>query len=178
MAFADPKKHIAYFDLDAGMHVADFGVGAGHYAIAMAKIVGDEGRVYAIDIQKELLERVKRHAREAGVNNLEVIWGDIERVGGTRLKDASIDVVLLSNILFQIEEKSILLEEMHRILHAQGKVIVIDWSESFGNMGPHADAVVQLEVAERLFTEHDFKKDKTFDAGEHHYGCIFSKKNK
>ena len=69
------------------MHVADLGAGSGHYTLAAAKKVGESGRVYAIEVQKDLLTRIKNLAQTEHINNVEVIWGDVENRGGTKLKD-------------------------------------------------------------------------------------------
>ena len=60
--FSDPEKNIEQFSLGKGMHVADFGTGSGFYALAAAEAVGETGRVYAIDVQKDLLEKLKKEA--------------------------------------------------------------------------------------------------------------------
>ena len=73
------------------MRVADFGVGGGAYVIATAKKVGDTGKVYAIDVQKELVSKVKKMAQDEGLENVETLWGDIEEVGGAKLSDGAVD---------------------------------------------------------------------------------------
>ncbi len=57
--FSDPKNNIMRLGLTDGMLVADFGTGSGHYAIEASRIVGNSGRVYAIDIQQALVKKVK-----------------------------------------------------------------------------------------------------------------------
>jgi ubiquinone/menaquinone biosynthesis C-methylase UbiE len=56
--FAHPETILSGFDLKSGMHVADLGTGSGFYALAAAHLVGSKGRVYAIDVQKDLLDRI------------------------------------------------------------------------------------------------------------------------
>ena len=62
--FSDPKKNLKQFCLEEGMRVADFGSGSGYYTLAAAEAVGDTGRVYAIEIQQELLKKVKNLSPE------------------------------------------------------------------------------------------------------------------
>ena len=103
--FSDPVKNIEQCGIQAGMDIADFGVGSGHYSIAASKILMSTGRVYAIDVQKDLLAKLKNQATREGLYNIEVIWGNIEKINGTGLREFSIDLVLLCNILFQLENK-------------------------------------------------------------------------
>lgn len=58
MSFTDPQNNIDQFDLDSGMRVADLGAGSGAYSVAAAKKVGGDGRVYAVEVQKDLLEKI------------------------------------------------------------------------------------------------------------------------
>ena len=103
--FSDPIKNIEQCGIQAGMEIADFGSGSGHYSLAAAKALMSTGRVYAIDVNKDLLTKLKNHASREGMYNVEVIWGDLEKPRGTKLRDMSVDLVFLSNILFQLEDK-------------------------------------------------------------------------
>lgn len=173
--FSDPKKNILQFKLREGMRVADFGSGSGHYSRAAAQIVGDRGRVYAIDIQKELLREVKNFSSREQQDIIDVLCGDIETVGGSKLPDESVDAVMLTNILFQIEDKETTISEARRVLKSGSNVFFIDWSESFGNIGPHSDAVVDKATAKNLFEQSGFALEREFKAGVHHYGLVFKK---
>ncbi len=172
MAFIDPKNNIEQFGLSEGMRVADLGSGSGFYVIESSKVVGGEGRVYAVDVQKDLLEKVKASASLEGLNNIEIIWGDIEKLGGTKLADASVDAVIISNTLFQVEEKDNLLIETGRILRPNGRVLVVDWTDSFNGLGPAPESVFTGQQAKDLFQKNGFVLDKEISAGEHHYGFI------
>jgi len=172
--FADPKKNIEQFAFHSGMTIADLGAGSGAYSLLAARTVGDLGKVYAIDVQKELLQRIKNDAIKEHLSNIEVVWGDIEKMGGTSLKDDLIDGAIVSNLLFQLQHKDIFRNEVHRILKPEGRVFVIDWTDSFGGIGPHPESVFSLVACRELFKE-GFVVDKEFNAGTHHYGIIFKK---
>jgi len=176
--FSDPQKIIEKLDIFPGQQIADLGAGSGTYTLAIAeKIKGNnESRIFSVDIQKDLLERIDTEAKNRNLHAVHIIWGDIEQEKGTRLRHDSLDVVILANILFQVEHKKDTLKEAYRILKPEGRLIIIDWSESFGNIGPKSDHVVTKETAELLCIENGFKHERSFDAGEHHYGFI-SKKN-
>lgn len=173
--FADPLHIVEQFDIQSGARVADLGAGSGALALAAARAVGDAGRVYAIDVQKDLLERLKKEARAARLHNLEVVWGDAEKQDGTHLKDGAVDAVILSNVLFQLEDKAGATREAARILKKGGKALVVDWSDSFGRMGPDPANVVPEQTARSLFEENGFQFVKSINAGVHHYGMIFRK---
>ncbi len=173
--FSDPKENIAQFGLMPGMAVADLGSGSGFYTLELAKVLGDTGKVYSVDVQKDLLTKIKNQATRDHLSNVEVIWGDIEKLGGTKLRDYSVDVVVVSNVLFQVAEKATLIKEVKRILKPVGRVLVIEWEDSFGGLGPEQNSILPETVCKELFTKGGFAFEKEIRAGEHHYGLIFKK---
>ena len=138
----------------------------------MSPLVGEDGRVYVIDIQHDLAKRVKGLARGVTPGNIEIIAGDLEKVGGSRLADQSIDVALASNIIFQLEEKPTMFKEAKRVLKPKGTLILIDWSDSFGGLGPQPQDVVTQQHARKLAEEAGFVFAKDFIAGAHHWGIV------
>ena len=172
--FSDPLKIINQLELVGTEHIADFGSGSGAYSLALAK-KNPLGKVFAIDIRKEMVEHLGSVAQREGINNLRVIWGDIDEEKGSRLRDGSVDFVFLTNTLFQLEDKKACIIEAKRILKTEGKILIVDWQESFGNIGPHEDHVVSESTARLLVEENGFLFEKDIQAGEHHYGFIARK---
>ncbi len=175
MAFSEPEKNINQLDIKEGWHVADFGAGSGFYAMALGKRVGDSGKVYAIDVQKDLLSAISAKAKEIGLSNVNVIWGDVDEPEGSTLADESMDACVVSNILFQSENKDNLAKETSRIVKKGGQVLVIDWSDSYGGLGPQPSAIVSKNDVKNIFTKIGFLVEKEFDAGDHHFGVVFKK---
>lgn len=171
--FAHPPRNVDALGVGPGMVVADFGAGSGHYALAIGERLGGKGHIYAIDVQQDLLTRIKSDAHKRGIKNVEIVWGDLERPGGSKIADAHADLVLISNLLFQVEKKGELLAEARRILKPSGRLAIIDWSESFGGMGPIKKHVVKKETAKDLAAGAGFELLTEFDAGAHHYGLTF-----
>lgn len=174
MQFADPKANVLQMGLHEGMKVADLGSGSGHYTLAAAAIVGATGRVYAIDIQEDHLSPLQSEAKARGLRNIETVWGDFEKAGGTLLKEHSLDAVILSNTLFQLENAKNAIAEIKRILRPGGKLLVVDWAGAYGGMGPAAERVVPEHAAEELFITGGFHKAKSFRGGPHHYSILFT----
>ncbi|MBS7633286.1 class I SAM-dependent methyltransferase [Candidatus Bathyarchaeota archaeon] len=105
----------------AGHIVLDFGCGSGTFTIPAARLVGDEGRVYALDINTEALNRLEEKARREGLKNITRIANEGKR---TPLKDGSIDLVLLIDVLQEIDDRVFLFEEAYRILKPDGRCSV------------------------------------------------------
>lgn len=172
--FSSPHQNVLQFGLREGMKVGDFGAGSGHYSRAAAAVVGHSGKVYAIDVQEDILKHLKLNTHERHQHIISGIWGDVEKQGGSHLRDQSLDAVMLANTLFQIENRFGLLAEIKRVLKPGGKLLVVDWAGSYGGMGPAPSKVVSEHDAEGFFINGGFHKVKSFRAGPHHYGIVFT----
>ncbi|MBI4118295.1 MAG: methyltransferase domain-containing protein [Parcubacteria group bacterium] len=175
MPFSNPQTIIESCHFGMGWHVAEFGVGSGAYTRAILKVIGKEGFVYAVDIQKNLLNRVLREANDAGYSNISIVHGDLEQSSGSKLGTESMDAVVIANLLFQTKNKNGVVAEARRVLKPKGKVLVVDWSASFAGIGPREEDVISGAETEKLFTAAGFVAEKTVNAGEHHYGILFKK---
>jgi 2-polyprenyl-3-methyl-5-hydroxy-6-metoxy-1,4-benzoquinol methylase len=102
-----------------GQTVLDYGCGRGIFSIPAARIVGEKGRVYALDVRPRALERVKESAHSAGLKNLETILQK-ESTVNTGFSNASMDVIIVYDVLHEFENKHELLVEMERILKPEG----------------------------------------------------------
>lgn len=172
--FSKPEQNVSKLGLREGMRVADFGAGIGAYTMALSKKVGHTGYVYAIEVQKGLLKRLEDEIKDQKITNVSCIWGDIEKFHGTKISDHSMDAVVISNVLFQSDDKIGIVDEALRILKKGGKVLFIDWVSSFSGMGPSPEKIVDPKFAVELFTKRGFKFVEKIITNPHHYGIIFT----
>jgi len=173
--FSQPEKNIEQFAVDPGMKVVDLGSGAGFYTLSLAKAVGKTGKVFAVDVQQDLLLKLKNEAFRNGFENIDIVWGDIDEENSTRLADSSVDRVLIANTLFQVDDKDVVAKEAFRVLKPKCTVLIIDWTDSFGGLGPHKSRIVTPEQTKIIFQKAGFSFLREIRAGEHHYGMIFIK---
>lgn len=173
--FVQPEVVSTHFHFREGDVVADFGAGSGFFLEILSKTVGPQGKVYALEIQKELVDKLSDVARQKGLGNVEPKWCDIEADNGVTIPEESLDGAMMVNTFFQFEDKHAGLREVYRTLRSGGKFILIDWTESFGGLGPQPAQVVN-ELDARAYVESvGFTFDRSFDAGDHHYGLAFRK---
>ncbi len=170
--FSDPASNLAKLGLSEGQKVVDLGAGSGFYTLESAKRVGASGRVYAVDVQKDLLERLRAMGANQGSHNIEVVWGNVEKIGGTKLREGIADRVIASNILFQLEKTDEFALEVKRLLKPWGKLLIVDWTE-VSVLGPKN--FFPSMKAQTLFEKIGFKLETSFNAGDHHYGLVFIK---
>jgi len=105
----------------SGQIVLDFGCGSGTYTIPAARIVGEFGLVYALDASRSALDRVEEKAKREGLGNIVRIE---EGEFSLRLRDASVDHVLLIDVLHEIDDKEGVFDRIYRVLKPDGDVIV------------------------------------------------------
>jgi len=113
--------------IKAGQVVLDFGCGSGTYTIPVAKIVGDKGKVYALDKDSEVLNESMHKAGSAGLKNITRI--DTSGEYKVNLADNSVDVVLLFDVLHpyyfpEVDDRRKVLDEVHRISKAKARILV------------------------------------------------------
>ncbi len=175
-SFLNPAAAVAAAGVHEGMKVAEFGAGSGFFTRAAARAVGAGGVVWAVDLNSDLLSRLKNLSLGEGLHNVEVLRGDIQHLGGTHLPEDSFDFCIIANVLWALECKPCLAQEAARILKRGGKVLAIDWSGSWGGLGPQPRDVVGKADALKLFEAHGFAKAGDVPAGAYHWGCILKKK--
>ncbi|KPJ56743.1 hypothetical protein AMJ49_03970 [Parcubacteria bacterium DG_74_2] len=169
-SFLNPNKILNELELRKDMIAADFGCGTGGWAIPLAKRL-EEGKVFALDIQEEMLSALKSHSQLEKIYNIETRICDLERENGSGLPENSLDLTLLTNLLFQVEDKKVILKEIKRILKKGGKVLIIDW-ETGASFGPKQGRISAKEV-KKIAAEIGLNLKKEFNASVHHYCLIF-----
>lgn len=170
VAFLNPYTVVEDFELKSGMSVADFGSGAGHFAMAIAEKVGSGGDVYAIDVRESMLEVLNGHVKLDGTFQIQTILGDLEQKGGSTLSGASQDSVLCANILHQVDDPAVVITEARRVLKPTGQFIAVDWTAG-APFGP--EKTLSQEEVQRLAEKVGFVLKRTIEAGAYHYGLIF-----
>lgn len=173
--FVSPETVVSHFHLRHGDKVGDFGSGTGHFASALSRLVGHTGKVYACEIQKNLVDTLSDKVRRERLGNVEVIWSDLEELGGSKIEDDTLDAALIANVLFQMDDKSTAIKEIYRTLRPGGKLFVIDWAESWGGMGPQPGQILTESDVRDLCEAEGLTFERGFDAGDHHYGLSFRK---
>ena len=111
--FVDPEQVLRKIKIKEDMIAADFGSGSGGWVLPLAKKLED-GKVYAIDILEEPLSALKSRAQAEKLRNIETVQANVEKERASGLMDFSCDLVLMTNLLFQCEDKKTVIEFVER----------------------------------------------------------------
>ena len=102
--FTDPLKNLKTFEIKETDIIADLGAGTGFYSILAAQIA-NKGKVYAIEISKDFIQTIVSKIKDLKLDNIECLWANVEKIGGTKLVDAVVDKVIASMVFFQFMDK-------------------------------------------------------------------------
>jgi ubiquinone/menaquinone biosynthesis C-methylase UbiE len=104
--------------------VCDMGCGNGFYALQIAQLIGDRGRVLAVDVQPEMLEMLRKRMESEGVDNITPILGSYH---DPRLPDESCDMILLVDVYHEFNYPEQMLVAMHRALKPDGRMALVEF---------------------------------------------------
>ncbi len=167
--FLNPKKLLDKMRVPFGAKAADFGAGAGHYALALLERMENGGSVYAIDAHAPSLDSLRREARARNAS-LYTLHSDLNK--HIPLKDSLLKIGIAANVLHHIEDRPRFASEVARVVESGGEVLVVDWVSSFRNMGPAPEKAVAPAEAARLFESAGFTIGDMMPAGTHHFAFI------
>jgi len=118
-----PRGHVLKeVGIQPGSQVLDYGCGSGSYIVPLGSLIGENGKIYALDVHPLAIQKMQRIAAKKSLNNLETIQSDCQ----TGLPDQSMDVVLLYDTFHELSEPEKVLMELHRILKPDGILSLSD----------------------------------------------------
>ena len=168
-------KHIlTTAEVQPGMHVADFGVGrTGHIIFPAAELVGEEGRVYGVDLRADALKMLEGRRRQYLVHNIRLVQGDIE-AGGLDIPEASLDRVFLVHTLPVARQHSQIVNEIRRLLKHDGRIVVIDWRpEAVHPVAPNDEFRLHPNQVDLTFARAGCEVCEQFSPSSTHWGRIY-----
>ncbi|MCA9190364.1 MAG: methyltransferase domain-containing protein [Planctomycetales bacterium] len=112
--------------LEPGMRVCDLGCGNGYWSLMMSRMVGDNGRVLAVDIQPEMLHLLQLRCEESNITNIDAIEGTLV---DPRLPGGSLDLILLVDVYHEFSHPEQMLSKMRRALKDTGVVALLEYRE-------------------------------------------------
>ncbi len=127
-----PYKTLDVLGLKQGEIMADIGCGIGYFSLPASEIVGDSGRVYAMDISIEMLEELEQKIEESN-SIIRVIATD---ENDFKVEDSSVTYAFICNVLHETKDMNIFLTEAKRILKDNGKVVIVEWKKEDSDYGP------------------------------------------
>jgi ubiquinone/menaquinone biosynthesis C-methylase UbiE len=165
----DPEKIISQIYVKRGASIADLACGPGFFVIPLARALGEEGTIYAVDKSKVMLEYLKSGMKKAKINPkiVKIIEADVTK---TPIPSSSCNVVLFANILHDLDDPRVFLDEVKRIAKPSALIVNIDWKDVDNGFGPPLEIRLSEAKARKILEDNNFMIVKSIDAGPYHYG--------
>jgi len=143
--FRNKKYEVLLTGIKNGNIILDYGCGIGFNTIPASEIVGEKGKVYALDIHPLAIKTVEKKIRKKELVNIDTIISNLN----TTLPDKSVDIVLLYNILPMIKNRPVLIKELYRVLRIGGIISV----KSGLGINIYSRKKIKTEDMEKLMTD-------------------------
>ncbi len=128
-AWQQPERVVNELGLKPGDEVADLGAGSGYFAFRLADAVGPSGRVYAVDIDKGMLEYLTAQASERGYRNVDMVLAVPD---DPRLPEAGIDLIFVCDTYHHLDDRVAYFRHAARYLRPGGRVAIVDFNDRSG----------------------------------------------
>jgi len=162
-----PEKTLINLGLTEGDIMADIGCGIGYFSFPAAKIVGNNGLVYALDISPEMLQEVETKATENNYINIKTI---LTEENDFMVEEGKITFALICNVLHETANLEIFLGEVKKLISPKGKVAIVDWEKVTTEYGPPIEHRLDKLELTKLLEELGFSNISNISIGENFYG--------
>lgn len=165
-----PQEVIEKLGLKPGDIVADVGAGSGYFALRLARAVGPAGKVYAVDIDSQLLEYLARRAKDERLENIQTVLADPH---DPKLSPSSLDMIFICNTLHHISQRSKYYRLLARALRPGGRLVNVDFHKRPLPVGPPVDMKIAKNALIKELMPAGFRAVKEFDFLKYQYFLVF-----
>lgn len=167
------SKLMPALDVKEGQIVADFGAGSGHHTVRLSKLVGAKGKVYAVDIQKEMIELIRQRAKKEKLENIELV---LSKEKDPKLPAAGLDMILMVDVYHELTYPYEVTAELIKALKPGGRLIFVEFrleDPKVRILDVHRMSLAQ--VKKEMAPYKDMKHQKTLDHLPWQHVVIFEK---
>jgi len=167
-----PDKALDLIGIHPGMVVGDVGAGTGYMTLRIAKRVGPSGKVYANDIQPEMLDKLNENARRMELDNVETVLGS---EADAKLPSAKLDLVLLVDVYHEFSRPQEMLQSMRRSLKPDGRLVLVEYKKEDPAIPIRPDHKMNLNDIKTEVEAEGYKLDKVIDTLSRQHIVFFRK---
>jgi ubiquinone/menaquinone biosynthesis C-methylase UbiE len=162
----NPEAILKSIGLKTGMSFADIGCGAGFFALPAARIVGEQGKVYGLDISPDAISALRERGEKEGLKNLALTTGAAEDI---IVCEKCADVIFFGISLHDFQNARKVLANARRMIKPGGKLIDLDWKKEGVPIGPPSHIKFTEAHASQLIEAAGFKVESVKDSPPYHY---------
>ena len=139
-----PDQIMDALNIADGSTVADIGAGAGWFTIRLARRIGPRGTVYAQDVQREMLEAIRRRVAKEGLENVQTRLG---KGSNPNLPASALDAVLVVDVYPEVEDRVTFLRNLGASLKPNGRIGIVNYKPGRGGPGPAPDEGLRVDAS-------------------------------
>lgn len=155
-----PDDAIAALNLKPGMVVGDVGAGTGYMSLKMAKKVGPSGKVYAEDVQPEMLRMLRENASKAKVANVETVLGN---EADPKLPAGQLDLILLVDVYHEFSQPQKMLRAMRESLKPDGRLVLLEYRKEDPNVPIRPEHKMSVQEVKTELEAEGFRLDQVIE---------------
>ncbi|RJT04742.1 class I SAM-dependent methyltransferase [Halococcus sp. IIIV-5B] len=175
--WSEPKQILSTLGISTDQSVADVGSGNGYFTLPLAELV-QPAPVYAIDIDSDLLDELRRKAEQTGLSNIRCFEGDARELSS--LLAEPVDTILIANTFHGVEEPTVFAEQAYQSLTPDGRLIILNWHDrpkeetpiAGQPRGPPQELRLPPTETERSISSVPFTRTNIVELPPYHYALI------
>ena len=172
-AWQKPDEVVAALGLDSGDVVADIGAGSGYFSVRLARAVGSTGKVYAVDIQQDLIDHLGKRAAEEGLAN---VVPTLAAPDDPSLPSGAVDLIFICDVVHHIENRQAYYAKLAAVLAPGGKIAIVDFHKRDLPVGPDIAMKIASEDMIAELAEAGFQLETSHDFLPYQYFLVFGKR--
>jgi ubiquinone/menaquinone biosynthesis C-methylase UbiE len=168
-----PHEVLDALGLREGERVADIGAGSGYFALRFARHVGTRGRVFAVDVSRDMLAHLEAQAKAAGLTNVEAVLAPPD---DPLLADASVDRVFFCDVWHHVDDQAGYLQKLDKALRPGGEIVMIDFHKRDLPVGPPTEMKIAREALVKQMESHGFHVAREHTFLPYQYFLVFTRR--
>jgi ubiquinone/menaquinone biosynthesis C-methylase UbiE len=167
----EPDRALEAIGIARGSTIADVGAGSGYFTVRLAKRVGPAGRVYATDIQREMLARLETRLASELISNVTLVLGD---EADPKLPAAAVDLILMVDVYHELAQPQAMLRKLRAALAPGGRLVLLEYRKEDPTVPIRAEHKMSKRDAQLELEAEGFRLERVLDVLPRQHILVFT----